>query len=147
MEGVDEGDEGAIDAGGARAAVGLEDVAIEPEGAFADLIEVDNGPQAAANEPLNLDATAIHLAGLVALFARFGAAWKLGIHGAVPAVALAFKKGGHAILDAGAAQHHRPTLAHEHTARGLTRVVAAKRQLAQFIGFAAGRARFCHDKR
>src|SRR5271169_1349491 len=46
-------DEGAGDRGGARAAVGLDHVAIDPDGALAQAGEVGHGPQAAPDQALD----------------------------------------------------------------------------------------------
>ena len=54
---VDAGDRGA-----ARAAVGLEDVAVEPQRALAERLEVDHGAQRPADQPLDLDGPALLLA-------------------------------------------------------------------------------------
>ena len=54
----------------ARAAVGLEHVAIERDGPLAQRVEVHDRPQAPAQEPLDLDAAAVGFAVAVARFPR-----------------------------------------------------------------------------
>src|SRR5690606_24503746 len=49
-----ERDEGAGDGRGARAAIGLDDVAVEPDGALAELLEPHDGAERPADEPLDL---------------------------------------------------------------------------------------------
>ena len=58
LEGQREGDEGAGDGGGARAAVGLNNVAIEPDGALAKLLQVGDGAQRAADQAGNFERAA-----------------------------------------------------------------------------------------
>ena len=53
-EGQPEGDPGAADAGAAGAAVGLQDVAVEPDRALAERLHVDHGAQRAADQALDL---------------------------------------------------------------------------------------------
>jgi hypothetical protein len=74
-EGDGEGDGGSGDGGGAGSAVGLEDVAVEDDGAFAEQAHVDDGAEAAADEALNL-------VGAAADFAAFGLAGGTGEGGA-----------------------------------------------------------------
>ncbi len=81
------GDERAVDGRGARAAVGFEHVAVDPERALAELVEIDDGPQAAADQPLDLDAAAVDLAALVARLAGVGGAGQHAVLGGEPALA------------------------------------------------------------
>lgn len=63
-----DGDRGPCDGSGACASVGLQDIAIDPEGAGAEFIEIDNGAEGAPDEALDFGATPIHAAsGRVAL--------------------------------------------------------------------------------
>src|SRR5690606_41697700 len=54
LERQHERDEGAGDGRGARAAIGLDDVAVEPDGALAELLEPHDGAERPADEPLDL---------------------------------------------------------------------------------------------
>ena len=60
--GVDQGHVCPRHCRGASATVGLEDIAVDPEGALAEFLKIDDGAQAAANETLDFNAAAIHLA-------------------------------------------------------------------------------------
>ena len=51
------------DRGGARAAVGLDHVAVDGDLALAERLEIDHGAQAAADQALDLDGAAALLAG------------------------------------------------------------------------------------
>ncbi len=62
MQGVDQRDERAGDAGGARAAVGFEHVAVERDRALAERVQIDDRPQAAADQPLDFRGAAVDLA-------------------------------------------------------------------------------------
>src|SRR5262249_29534803 len=69
LDGERGGHAGAGDGGGAGAAVGLKDVAIDAERAWAEQVEIDYGAEGAADEALELDAAAVEPAlGAVALF-------------------------------------------------------------------------------
>ena len=85
---VDQRDEGAGDAGGARAAVGFQHVAIDGDRPLAERVEIDDRPQAAADQPLDFGGAAVDLAD-VAPFARAGAAGQHAVFGRDPAAALA----------------------------------------------------------
>src|SRR5436853_610800 len=52
------GDMGAADRGAARPAVGLEDVAVEVDGALAERLEVDDGANGSPDQALDLDGAA-----------------------------------------------------------------------------------------
>ena len=56
------GDVRAADRRAARAAVGLEDVAVEPERPLAERLEVGDGAHRAADQPLDLDRAPLLLA-------------------------------------------------------------------------------------
>jgi hypothetical protein len=62
VEGDGEGDGGSGDGGGAGSAVGLEDVAVEDDGALAEGLHVDDGAERAADEALDLVGAAADLA-------------------------------------------------------------------------------------
>ena len=81
---IDQGDKAAGDAGRAGAAVGLQHVAIDGDGAGAQGGQVDGGPQAAADEPLDFLAAAVDLAPLP-FFTRGGAAGQHAVFGRDPA--------------------------------------------------------------
>ncbi len=71
IEGKREGDRGAGDGGGAGAAVGLQHIAVDDDGALAEGLHVDDGAEGAADEALDLVGAAAHLAAL-ALAGRCG---------------------------------------------------------------------------
>ena len=66
-----ERDEGSGDGSGARASVGLDHVAINPDGALAEMLQIGNRAQRAADEPLNFLGASALLA-LGRLRARYG---------------------------------------------------------------------------
>ena len=101
-QGVDEGHEGAGDGGGAGAAVGLDDVAVDPEGALAEGLHVDDRPQRAADEALDLVGAAGGRPPRPASRWRAGdgGAGQHAVLGGDPALALALQEGGHPLLDA-----------------------------------------------
>ncbi len=102
------GDVRARDRSAARAAVGLDHVAVEPEGALAERLEVAHRPQRTSDQPLDLDRAAAllplrRLAG-DALARRRGQERVLGRH---PAPARAVEPARHALLDHRRAEHAR----------------------------------------
>ena len=132
-QGIDEGDVGAVDGGRPRAAVGLQHVAVEPEGAFAEPGKVGDGAEAAADEALNLDAAAVDLAGPVAGLARARAAGKHAVLGGEPPLAAADQERRHLRSDAAGAQDGGTAHADEHAARGAAGVAALESQGAELI--------------
>ena len=105
-DGVVRGDEGAGDGGGARAAVGLQHVAVERDGALAERGEVEHRAQRAADQALDLlRAAALLAARRLAVAARVGGARQHAVLGGDPALAAAAVVRRHALLDRGGAQH------------------------------------------
>ena len=99
---------GAGNGGGAGAAVGLDDVAIERDLALAERFEIDDGAQRAADQPLDfLGAARLLAAGRLAPPAGVGGARQHAIFGGDPAAALAAQPAGQVGLDRGGAQHPR----------------------------------------
>ena len=100
-----EGDRGPGDGGGAGPTIGLEDVAVEDDGAFAERLHVDDGAQAAADEALDLVSASADLAALgLARGAGQGGAGKHSVLGGDPAAAGVAHPAGNAGLDSGVAQ-------------------------------------------
>ena len=101
-----DGDAGAGDGGGTGATVGLEDVAIDPQGARAEGGEIDGGAEGAADEALDLNAAAIKTAlGDIAGFALEGGIREHGILRRNPAAGdgLLFHPARDALLNGGGA--------------------------------------------
>ncbi len=106
IEGKGEGDGGSGDGCGAGAAVGLEDVAVEDDGAFAESFHVNDGAQAAADEALDLVGAAADLAALA--FPRSAGDCGAGQHGVLggdPATTGVAQPGRDAGLDGGVAEN------------------------------------------
>ena len=91
---IDDGDKGTVDRRRAGAAVGVKDIAIDPEGTLAELVQIDHGPQAAADETLDLDAAAIDLAAAIARLAGVGAAGQHAVLGVSQPLPLPTRNGG-----------------------------------------------------
>ena len=92
--------------GGAGAAVGLDDVAVEGDLALAQRLHVGDGAQGAADQALDLLAAA----GLLALrrlapAAGVGGAGQHAVFGGDPALAAAAQEARHAFVQAGGDQH------------------------------------------
>ena len=106
-----QGNHPAGDRGAARAAVGLQHVAVDVDGALAERREVDNAPQRAADQTLDLDGAPVRTTARgVALLALPGRGGEHPVLRRHPAPARAGKPAGHALLRRGGADHSR--LAH-----------------------------------
>ncbi len=104
-EGEGEGDRGSGDGGGAGASVGLEDVAVEDDGALAEGLHVDDGAEAAADEALDLVGAAAYLAALaLAGGAGEGGSGQHAVLGGDPATAGVAEPAGDSLLDGGVAE-------------------------------------------
>ena len=90
---------------GAGSAVGLEDVAVEDDGALAKGLHIDDGAEATADESLDLVGAAADLAALgLAGGAGEGGAGEHAVLGGDPATAGVAEPGGDALLDGGVAE-------------------------------------------
>jgi hypothetical protein len=109
LEGHPQGDEAAGDRGAARPAVGFEHVAVDVDAAFAERLEVDDDPQAAPDQPLDLHPAAVLLALRdVALLAIAGRGGQHRVLGGDPAFAAPHHPARHLLGDRGGADHPRP---------------------------------------
>jgi len=103
-----EGDGGSGDGGGAGSAVGLEDVAVEDDGALAEGLHVDDAAQGAADEALDLVGAAADLAAFtLAGGAGEGGAGQHAVLGGDPAAAGVAEPAGDTLLDGGVAEDAR----------------------------------------
>lgn len=110
-EGVVESHPGAGHGSGARAAVGVDDVAVHGHGVFAQSFHVAHGAQAAADETLDLHGAALACGGLTTR-TRGGGAGEHCVLGAHPARMGIPAPLGHALLYGGAANELRGTELH-----------------------------------
>ena len=134
LAGLRERDVAAGDGGGARAAVGLQHVAVERDGALTERAQVGDRAQRAADEALDLlGAPALLAARRLARRARVGRARQHAVLGGNPALALAAQEGRHAVLDARRAQHLGVTEFNEHRAFGVLGEAAREAHVAQLI--------------
>src|SRR5690606_33744620 len=101
-----ERDIGARDRGRARAAVGLQHVAVERDRALAERLAIDAGAQRAADQALDFHrATTLAATRGLALRALAGRARQHPVLRGDPAFALATQERGHLFLDARGAEH------------------------------------------
>src|SRR5699024_6782772 len=109
-DGVGQRDVGAGDGGGAGAAVGLQDVAVDVDGVLTQLGEVDGGAQRTADQTGDLLGAALDLAGRgLTTHAVVGGGREHGVLGGEPALAGVLLEAGDVVLDAGGA--HDPGVA------------------------------------
>src|SRR5271165_2530 len=128
-------DVGAGDGRGARSAVGLEDVAIDDDGAVAECGRIDDRAKGASNQALDF----LGAAGWVTLvhFARSagrGGAREHGVFGGDPAASAAAQKAGYGVLDGRGAQHACVADLDERRALGRHQVIGGDAHRAQLGG-------------
>src|SRR5262249_6947158 len=134
---VGEGYEGPVNAGSTSAAVGFQDVAVNPECAFAQLFQVGDRAEASADEPLDLDRPTVDLAASVTLLAGVSAAGEHPVFRGQPALAAADEERRHVQLDRAGTQDRRPPHADEDAAWCLAGVTPAECKGAEFVGSSA----------
>ena len=123
--------------GGAGAAVGLDHVAVDLDGALAERRQVDHRAQGAADQALDfLGAARLLAARGLAVHARVGGARQHAVFGGHPALPAALEKGRHFFLDAGGAQHPGVAAFDQHRAFGVAGVVTRNADCAQLVGLA-----------
>ena len=139
--GVDQGHVGAGDGGGARAAVGLDDVAVQVDGALAEGLEVDHRAQGAPDEALDLHgAPALAAARGLARHALGGRARQHAVLGRDPALPGAAQEARHLLEHARVAQHARVAELDQHRALGMLGVAARDADGPQLVGGASARS-------
>jgi hypothetical protein len=103
------------DRGAARAAVGLEHVAVEPDRALAELLEVDDAAERAADQPLDLDgAPALLAARRLALHTLAGRSGQQRVLRGHPAATAPLEPARDLLLDHRGAEHLRLPLRPQH---------------------------------
>ena len=132
VEGIHDGDARAGDRRGARAAVGLQHVAVHLDREFAELEVVEHRAKTPSNESLNLLRAAADLRAL-ARGARVRRAREHRVLRRHPPLALAALPSRYAILDARRAQHARVAARDQTGALGVRRRVAHHLQRAERI--------------
>src|SRR5262249_32621347 len=119
----------------ARAAVGLEDVAVEPQRPLAERLEVGDRPDGAPDEPLDLDGTALLLpTRSLALDPLSRRRRQQRVLRGDPAATLVAKPAGHVLLDHGRAQDLGAALRDHDRAVRILQIVRLERDRAQLIG-------------
>jgi hypothetical protein len=130
-----EGNAGSGDGGGAGATVGLEDVAVEDDGALAEGLHVDDAAEAAADEALDFVGTAAHLAAFaLACGTGESSARKHAVFGGDPATAGVAEPTGDALFDGGVAEDASVAGLHEDGAFGHGDVVRGDADGAEGVG-------------
>jgi hypothetical protein len=121
-------DKGAGDGRGARAAIGLQDIAVEGDGALTQFLQVEHRPQGAADQPLDL----LRAAALLA-------ARQHAVFGGHPALAAAALVGRHFFFHRGCAQHAGGAEFDQHGTLGVDREAAGDFDRTELIsGACAG---------
>ena len=139
LQRIPQGHPGTTDGRGAGAAIGLDDVAIQGQGALPQGLEVHRLAQGAADEALDLQgATPLLALGRLAGGALAGGAGQHAVLRRDPAAALTLEKGRDPLLDAGGAQHAGVAELSEDRTLGVTGETPGKAQVAHLVGAAQG---------
>src|SRR5439155_2863653 len=143
--GVREGDESAGDRGGARAAVGLEDLAVDDHAARPERFQVDRGAQRPPDQTLDLERTAAGTSGDALTLAPFRRAPREHrVLGGDPSRALALEELRHALLEGGETEHLRVAERDARGAFGELRDTDLDRDRPQGVGLASVRPHVAH---
>ena len=128
------------DGGGAGAAIGLDDIAIELDGALAQAPQVHRLPKRAANQALDFHrATTLLAAHGLAIGAGVGGARQHAVLGSDPAATAAAQEAGHLILDAGRAEDAGVAKLNQYGTGWVFGELAGEAHLAQFVGRSTAR--------
>lgn len=148
IEGDGECGAGAGDGCGAGTSVGLEDVAVEDDGALAEGLHVDGGAERAADETLDFVGAATDFAAFgFARGAGEGGAWKHAVFGGDPAAAAVAEPDGNALLDGCVAEDPGVSDFDEDGALGHGGIAGGEADGAHLVRLAAGGAEesgLCH---
>ena len=133
---VVQSDIGTTDRRRAGAAVGLEDIAVEPNRRLAERPHVGDRTQRPADESLDLLGTTL-CAPTLAIDALGGRTRKHRVLGGDPTLTLAFHPARHVLLDRRSAEHSGLAEGHEARPHGHGREVAGETEGTQFVGLTA----------
>ncbi|MNZ75518.1 hypothetical protein D3C78_939960 [compost metagenome] len=126
------------DGSGAGAAIGLDDVAVDADLAFAECLQINNGAQRAADEALDfLRAAALLAGGGFALHALMGGARQHAVFGGDPALAAVAQPWRRLFFQAGGDEHMRVAEFYQTGTFGMFREIALEGNLAHLVGFSA----------
>jgi hypothetical protein len=138
--GVDERDIRAVIRGRARAAIGLQHVAVERDRSFAERTQVDDRAQRAADQPLDLERATRLLA--ARRFAGRAAVRRARQHSVLrrdPAFTFPAQERGHAVVDARGDEHTRIAELDQHGAFRVPRESPRDAHASELIGRASAR--------
>src|SRR5690606_9790505 len=120
--------------GGARAAIGLDHVAVDFDGVLAELVQIDHGAQDPADEPLDfLRTTALLAVRRLAIHARTGGTRQHAIFGSNPSLARSLQETRHAGIDTRRANNFGIAKLHQHRAFGMLGKITGQPYIAQLI--------------
>lgn len=140
VEGDGNGDASPGDGGGAGSAVSLENVAIQPNGAFTECFEIDDGAEGAADQALDFGGPTVDFStGDIARFSIEGGVGEHVVFGGEPAPAdfLHLHPAGYVFLDGGGADHSGIAKGDEYGACGVWRDTVLEGDGAELIKVAA----------
>src|SRR5882672_4591505 len=139
-DGVMQGNKRSGDGRSARAAVGLQHVAVQIYGSRPERGAVNDGAERASYQALDLlRAPGLLAARRLAVGARVGGARQHAVFRRYPAATRILEESRHALLDARGAQHARLAELDQHRTLGVLGEAALDAHRAQLVGFPAGR--------
>ena len=141
-----QGNVGAGNGGGTRAAVGLDDVAVNQDLAFAEFFHIDDGAQRAADQALDfLCAAGLFACGGLAAHTGGGGSRQHAVFGRYPALLFTAQEGWDIFVDGGGANHFGVAALDEAGAVGVGEEIGGDFDVAQAVGGAAGACVVAHD--
>ena len=144
-QGVGERDAGTCDGRGAGAAIGLQDIAVDLHGAFAETLGVDGGPERTTNQSLDLNASAaLFAARCFTVRARVGGCGKHAVFRGHPTPAPPAQERRNPGFDTRGANHLRVAELDKDRARGMLREIPAENHRSELVRRTTTRAVYIH---
>jgi hypothetical protein len=122
MDRVDQRDKPARDTGRPRAAIGLQNIAIDGDGQLAERFQVGNRSETAADQALNFRGASINFASTFPPFSRRRAAWQHIVFSRDPPTSFTFHPRRNASIHARRAEYDGFSAAIKHATRSRLRV-------------------------
>lgn len=144
LNGVIHGDESARYRSRAGAAIRLDDIAIQRQGALAQFFHIDAGAQRAAYQALNFHrAAALFSAACFAPHTAGRGAWQHAVFSGYPATAFTAQKAGNPLFHAGVAQYFGITAFDQHRTFGMFGVMPGNLYLSELVSLSATGSHRC----
>ena len=141
-----QGNVGTGNGSGTRAAVGLDDVAVNQDLAFAEFFHIDDGAQGAADQALDfLCAAGLFACGGFTAHTGGSGSRQHAVFGRYPALFFTAQKRGNVFVDGGRANHFGVAALDKAGTIGMWQEIGGDFNVAQAVGGAAGAGVVAHD--